>query len=45
MLCLSAQRNEQKKSIDQQNAFLEKVVGDKKNMLAKKNALEEQVSS
>ena len=45
LVSFSAQRSEQKKSLDQQNAFLDKVVGDKKNMSAKKNTLEEQVSS
>ena len=38
-----AQINEQKKTLEQQSLFLEKVVGDKKAMLTKKTTLLEQV--
>ena len=38
-----AQINEQRKTLEQQSLFLEKVVGDKKAMLTKKTTLLEQV--
>ena len=38
-----AQLNEQKTTLNQQSSFVDKVMGDKKNLVTKKTTLEEQV--
>ena len=42
-MILLAQINEQKTTLNQQSSFVDKVMGDKKNLVTKKTTLDEQV--